>query len=268
MFGRRRRSGMSLSTLLVVAGGLYFTGAGGWVVEQMQGLPNACYSQLGSVNATASRVICGMAGETVKTLDRFSGSAGKSLDGFFNGIWSQFAENLNFDTIAGQLDVPDALVQAVNGLNLQGLQGLQSPEEMLSQLMQSGPGSLGVGSGPTEQLKAALNSMAIGQKFLSPDSGSFEPSAAVGWLQQGAMQNEFGLMPQLSLGNLYLQGGQGIPANPALAANYYQQALGSLQALQGSPQPGAQQMISSLPVSPAQMQKEIIGVIRAIKPQQ
>jgi hypothetical protein len=52
-----------------------------------------------------------------------------------------------------------------------------------------------------------------------------------------------------------------------LAANYYQKALGSLQVLQGSQQPGAQQLISSLPVSPAQMQKEIVAIIRTIKPQ-
>ena len=267
MFFRRRRSGISLSSLLVIAGVLYFTGAGGWILQQMQGLPSACYSQLGQVNGTVSRVVCGMTGDSVRMLTRFSDSAGKSLDGFFSGIWANVADSLSFDSLSEQFEIPEALKNAISGLDVQQLQGLQSPEAMLAQLMRGGPGSMGIGAGPNEQLRAALDSLAIGQKYLSPDSGSFQPSTAISWLQQGAMQNEFGLMPQLSLGNLYLQGGQGVPANPMLAANYYQKALGSLQVLQGSQQPGAQQLISSLPVSPAQMQKEIIAIIRTIKPQ-
>lgn len=269
LFGRRR-SGLSLSSLLIIVGVLYFTGAGGVILKQAQSLPGMCYGQLNSLNSTAAKVVCGMTSEGVKMVSQMSGVAGRELDGFFGNIGKTISESLDMGAITAliskEIGVPESLMQAVQGFDMGALQGMQSPEAILSQLMQSGPGSIGVGSDPASQLRAAMDSLTIGQRFLSPGSGSYQPSSAVPWLQQGAMQNEYGLMPQLSLGNLFLQGGKGIAPNPLMAAGYYQQALGSLTALQGSTQPGAQQVLGGLPVAPQQMQQEIINIIKTIQP--
>ena len=250
-----------------MGGLLYGTGAGGVILDNMKGLPSACASELGNVNPSVSKVVCGMAGQFVSAMTSAGNAVGAKLDDTFAGLLGG-GNNIGsgFSSPSyGRGGQAFDLTSLISGFDMSSLAALASSDEALAGLLQQGPTSVGVGGNSSQQLQAALDSFSIGQRFLAPGSSHYQPSTGISWMQQGASQNEYGLLPQLSLGSLYMQGGQGVAADPQAALAYYSQALQSVQTLQGSNQPGAQQVLGTLPVPPDQLQKEIIAAIRVIK---
>jgi hypothetical protein len=77
-----------------------------------------------------------------------------------------------------------------------------------------------------------------------------EPSQGVAWMRQGAAFGEYGLLPQLSLGNAYMRGTGGVRADPRQALAYYTQAERSLTRLESSQNPAAIKAITQFVSTP------------------
>lgn len=244
---RLARSGVGVGGVIILIGLLYFTGAGKWMLEGIQGIDQGCYQMLARIGTTTGESVCNALGKGAGAVTQLADSVSQELGSWKRAIEDNvpFLGSGSIDRLASQLG--DAIHE------------FSSSDEKLSDMMRSGPSQVSASLG--EQFQQAIDSFTIGQRYLDKD-----PSQAVTWLQHGASQPEgFGLSSQLSLGNLYAHGGDGIAANPARAQLYYQQAANSLSQLTRSNTPQSRQMLGTLPVSPGEMQQQIITQIRQIQ---
>lgn len=252
---RRRRSGMGLTGLVVVAGALYFTGAGKWMWDRMLTLEDNCYAMLAQMGTGSGSGLCAGAGATIRAIDDGVKNIAENVGGWTEGIMPSDAE----DRLASIQNFSDDLWQRVsNG----SLSDWGSPSETLDEMMRSGPAGMGTGFSAKERLQRAIDEFTIGQHYLSSDASD----KALAWLNSGASQpGGFGVLSQLTLGDLYRNGGNGIAPNPGLAAQYYGQAQQSIGLLQGSGSPEAQQMLGGLPASPQMIQQQLIAAIKQMQ---
>jgi hypothetical protein len=140
--------------------------------------------------------------------------------------------------------------------------GFTSSGDNLARMLAAGPQGLSVSG--MQPFQKAIDSFAIGQNYLNKNGASAQ---GLSWLQLGAGQPQgYGLMSQLSLGNIYATGAQGVPANPALAQHYLRQANSSLSILSNSNTPQAQQILGTLPATPDQMRQDIERAMRQLRP--
>lgn len=246
---RSATGGAGLVGVLLLGGALFYTGAGGWIINNMQGLSQNCFNLVPSMMANAGGVMCRGYARGVDTVEGWSQSAGD----FLRNIESYFHDASEMKLNA---------VEQWGGRMRREFSGLASPADQLSQMIARGPGSLS-GQSIAQQFQQAVDGFTIGQYYLQQGGGA----QALPWLQQSARQpGGFGLMSQLSLGGMYGQGAAGVPANPMQAQAYYQLALGSLAQLQTSNTPQAQQILQTLPVSPQQMQQQIAQAMQQLQP--
>ena len=226
-----------LVSIVVIAGGLYFSGAGGWVLQRIQPMGAGCYRALGSMPSVAQPVCAGVSrGVDIITRlsDRASASIHQSLSQF--GIhWGNSLGGLNTDGISNPFD---------------------SLKEMIARGPQQLSGSL------SEQFQQAVDSYNIGQHYASEGNAT----QAMPWLKMGAQQSEgYGLLSQLSLGDLYRNGAPGVAPNSAQAAQYYRQAANSLNELSASNRPEAQQLLQTLHASPQAMQQQLLQTVKQLE---
>lgn len=269
MFFRRRRTGLSLSTILLVAAGMHYTGAGEWTMQRIANASRACPSATAELGGMVSGGVCSMVSGAVGMVDTAANAIG---NGF--GLVEQYAQNGFAQLFSGsaiQTNVPAALNQISLQWNLPdfsqvSIPGITLDDSALRSAMQRGPQALS-GNSALDQLKAAVTAQNIGQRMLQPQSVDYSPQQAVNWLHKGASMGAYGVMPQLTLGSLYAQGGQGIAANPAQANHYLAQALRSVQQLQhAAPQDAqAQAVLGSLPMQPEQLVQQIHQQMNQIK---
>lgn len=253
MFGRRRRRGMGLSGFIVIIGLLWFTGAGAWLWERTLQLESQCYTMLVQMGSNVGSPICAGMGKAITGIDRFFSGIGDSVTGAVDSVLGTFSGTPRVESMFGDLQVSNSLARLGSG-----------KDELLSRLNQ-GPQALAGGSNAAEQLRNALDSFSIGQRFMGGDgSSSYQ---ALPWLQQGAQTPGYGVLSQLSLGELYRTGNGGVSANPQAATQYYSQAYQSIALLRETNTPEAQQMLKALPASPGKMQEEILATIRTLKAQ-
>lgn len=224
-------------TLLIVAGALYYSGAGSWMWQRIQGLGTNCYSALASAGSAIANPVCRGLSQAVEAGDHL----GELLQHGMESLRASFG--------IGGLGPMQALGETVQ----QRLSGFGSSSDELARRIGEGPRSLLRGS-TSQQLRSAVDSFTIGTQFLRNGSAS----QALPWLQQGAaLPSGYGLMSQLSLGDLYARGGSGLAPDPLKARLYYQQAQQSLTSLQASGSPQAQQILQSLPGSPQQVAQQL-----------
>lgn len=247
-FRKRRRRGLGLGGILIIAAILYFTGAGRWLWERMMQLEGGCYSMLAQLGTSAGSPVCGAVGSGLRLVDSATDDFGGTLRSAWNSTGGAlFAEQIQ--SVVGTLRVPDSL------------QSLGSSTTDLQQKLKFGPDTAGSLSGSA--LINAIDNFHIGQELMQGTGNSV--ANAVPWLQQGAQYPGYGLLSQLSLGDIYRQGSGDVMANPKAAADYYAQAYRSIGMLQANGSPEAQQLLSTLPASPQQVQQQLIETIRTLR---
>jgi hypothetical protein len=250
---RRRSSGGGLMGLLVIGGVLYYTGALPVVWDHVKNAGSACYSLANSVGV-GGQSVCG-------AVNNFMGMVDRNVEGLGDGAGSWFADaEQSFDEQwAGsetRMDLENLTAQVDDAMQSFAKSDLVSSSSTLDALMRTGPAGMPEGVGEMGQMKSAMDIFAISQKLMRS-----QPALSMEWMQKGATMGAFGMPSQLSLGNVYAHSGQ-----PVAAANYYNQALQSLNALQGSNSPAAQQMLGGMSVSPQQLQAQIIATIKQMQP--
>lgn len=250
MFGRRRRRrGMGISGFLLIIALLYFTGAGKWLWDRMLQIEGQCYTMLVQMGTTAGSSVCGTIGGGIMRIDRFFSDTGGNISSSVDGVRMQFAGYGDLDSAVGELQLTSALAR------------LGSSKDELAQKMRVGPESLNMG----DQVRRAVDSFTVGQRFLNSDgSGSHH---AIPWLQEGAQVPGYGVLSQLSLGDLYSRGTV-VGQDPAAAIGYYSQAHQSIGMLQQSNTPEANQMLKALPASPDVVRSQLAKIVAELQKMQ
>lgn len=249
MFGKRRRSGMGLGGLLIIGGVLYFSGAGKWMWDRTKQLDDQCYGLLVDIGTSIGNGVCGGMGRAIDTVDGVFNDVGGTMEGIWEKVSAPFGGG-SFESVVGNLHITSALEK------------LGSSKEELMQRLRVGPESMRSGGDAGQQIRNALDSFSISQSFLSDGGGA---SRALPWLQQGATVPGYGVMSQLSLGDIYAQGAQGVGQNNGAAIQYYTQAYQSIGMLSQSSSGEAQSVLKALPGSPQDMQAKILATIRELK---
>jgi TPR repeat protein len=244
---------MGLSGLLIIIAILYFTGAGAWLWDRVKELEGQCYGLTAQVNMPSARVVCNGIGSAVRTAD-------DGLDGLGDKVVAGVKEA--WFRITGGKD----LTSAIGDVRISGaLEKLGGKAQDLRDLQLIGPQGFSGTAPASERLANALQHFRIGQQYLANDGSSAD--RAMPWLQQGANNPGYGVLSQLSLGDIYSKGYGTVGANPAAAKVYYQQASQSISILQSANTPEAQQLLKSLPSSPQNVQlqlQQIIGGINGV----
>lgn len=249
LFARRRARGPGLLGLVVIAGLLYFTGAGAWLWERTKQLPAACYEALSGMGSAAS--VCDALGSGIGALDHAGSSVSNTVKGWLGMATDQAGSGLS--QFSQQLLAPFG-----NG----GLGRSISGGDALNALMQRGPLQLPDSARASEQLRMALDQFVIGQQQLQGG----ETKQALPWFQQSAQQpGGYGVLSQLTLGDLYRTGNHGVGVNPSASAHYYEMAQASIQSLQGSNAPEAKQLLGGLPAEPGVLTQQIVQIVQSLK---
>lgn len=244
MVAKRRRQGTGLTGLVAVGGLLYFTHAGTWLGEQLGQVENGCYSAVGQIAHGRGTAICSGLGKAVSAGQSVVDGIGNTASQLVERVKSAIKGSVDLNSIVGNIHVPSSL--------------LGSDEDALLQKLQVGPQSL---SGNT--MRNAMDGFQIGKRFMS--NGGTDVTDALPWFRQSAQVPGYGLLSQLSLGDIYRTGTPDVAANPAAAIQYYAQSYQSISLLQQSNSPEAQQMLSALPASPDQVKQQLLQAIRQLK---
>lgn len=248
---RAAAPGVGLGGIILIAGVLYYTGAGSMMLEKMQDFSAHCYMAVPQAARAVGEPVCNAIEYGVEGVT----AASNAVKEIVAGVEQQF-EALFASSFDGLGSLGASFQQAVSGL--------ASPMDRLNQLALSGPNGLGIARDAGQQLQQAIDSFTIGQQYQAQGS----TAAALPWLMRGAEQpNGYGLLSQLSLGDMYRSGGNGMAPDPLRAQAYYQQAANSLVMLNQSNTPQSQQLLQTLPVAPAQLQQQLLQVISQIKSQ-
>lgn len=234
----RGSGGVGLGGIIIVCGVLYYTGYGAKMLTEIQGFDRHCYASASSLSRAVAGPVC------------------QGVSAVVGGITKAA------DAVGGVLHKLDDLVSPVKQWRVADLgksvSGLASAPERLNQLIAAGPASL-ASSNPLTQ---AVDSFSIGQHYIRSGSAS----QALPWLTSSASQpGGFGVLSQISLADLYRNGGSGIPANGLQAKLYYQQAAISIETLSHSNTMEAQRLLQSLPAKPQDMQRQLLRAAESIR---
>jgi hypothetical protein len=248
---RKSRGGPGILGALAVVGLLTFTSAGSWLLARTQDLSANCYSLVPRAAYNIGGRICSGLAWAVDGVTRTAETVGSWTQGA-RGLKQDITDSIPFS--GDRYALSRSLENAVAGLS--------SSTERLNDMVRAGPQSLSLSGGSVaQQFQQAVDSFTIGQHYMR--SGGENSAYAVPWLQQGARQpNGFGMLSQLSLGDIYRNGTGGVKVDAGRAEAYYRQAEQSLSDLSRSNAPEAQQILGSLPVSKVEMQQKISTAIR------
>jgi hypothetical protein len=240
---------------VIIGGVLYFTDAGPWLWNRVQELEGQCYQLLANAGTSMGGGVCRGAGKAVQVAD----SALTNIQASAANGWEHMKAQLNLggagDGIMNEFELPADLASLRSSAERLALKLRMGPESALTNSQSHGL----LGS----QLQQAVDNFTLGQRYLQ--AGPENAPHALPWLQHGAATPGYGVLSQLSLGDIYRQGAGDIPADPRMALQYYGQALQSIDVLQTSSSPEAKQMLHSLPTSPEYMKREIIAAVRQLK---
>lgn len=242
---RRRRSGISLTGILIIGAILYFTGAGAWLWARTKQLPSACYSMLASMNTSIGEPIC-------DGLSRGLDSVGDGTSGMLDRIKDKVGVGTG-GAVANMEDYANNLFSRIGGGN-SSLGSLTSSGSRLREMMSQQPIVLPSIVDSQERLRMALDQFVIGQHYLQ----GLQTSQALPWLQQSAQQpGGYGVLSQLTLGDMYRTGSYGVSPNVGAARTYYEGALQSISSLQMARTNESRQLLGSLPADPNQIKAQL-----------
>ena len=230
--------------VLILVGVLCYTDVGDRMWNNVKGLDSACYSAMTRMSSQIASPVCGSVSKGIAALESFGGTIHERVVAFKEQLFGNSAfSNAN------------ALVSALSDR----VGGLASSGDTLSRMVQAGPGHI---TGQGSSFQQAIDSFTIGQNYLN---GGGNLAQALPWLKQGAQQPQgYGVMSQITLGNLYARGGAGVSPNPQMAQYYLSQAQNSIAALSTNRSPQSQQLLQALPGSPEQTQAQIQQLIHQL----
>ena len=240
---RRRRGGLSLTGILVIGAILYFTGAGTWLWNRTKQLPAACYAMLNDIGTSMGQQACdGLAGLL------------SSVDDGTTGVLDRIKDKVGVGQgLANMEDYANELFARIGG-NSSSLAGLTSSGSRLRELMDQQPIVLPSIADSGERLRMALDQFVIGQHYLQ----GAQTAKALPWLQRSAEQpGGYGVLSQLTLGDMYRNGGYGVGQNTNVSRQYYEGALRSITQLQANGGGDARQLLGSLPSAPEQLKAQL-----------
>lgn len=250
MFGRRRR-GIGLGGIIFIAALLYFTGAGAWMWNQLRGADRQCYSLLNQLGTAIGSPVCAGIGRAVDSVDGMIASLGETGKNAANDAWFRLSGGSDMHMLLGDMKLSNALKKYAS-----------SGQDQTNQLL-IGPSMVSPYADATTRLRSALDNFAIGNRYMAGDGSASDK--ALPWLQTGAANPGYGLLSQLSLGDLYRTGYGNVPADPVQASRYYQQASQSIKLLQQDGSVPAQQLLKTLPSSPQHAQAQIDAVVKQLQ---
>jgi len=249
----RRRSGLGLGGILIIGAVLYYSGAGTWLWNRIQSLGGSCYALIQETNFHEASPVCdGLS----KGLARLSSGTGDIMQRLRMGVGQ------NTDRLVGDMgSFSQALFNSIApGNNF--LSSMASPSEQLQKMMRQSPAYASISASTGGRLQAALDQFVIGQHFLQND----QASQAMPWLQESAQQpGGYGVLSQLSLGDLYKSGNYGIGQDNAAARSYYQQALQSVNMLQQDGSVQSQQLLNSVTTNPDVLRRQLEAQIQRLR---
>jgi hypothetical protein len=249
---------LGLVGIIVIGALIANSGVGTKIMDGLNQLEGECYSAIGEVGHGVASAVCPVVGGGVRVIDSAATSVGNAVRNMKDSAVQSITGN------ASGSEMLQAYIEQLSGsaASMAGLESLMSSSSQMIDKIRQGPQGALSGASVSEQVRSALDSFSIGQQYL----GDGAAGQALPWLQQGAATpGGYGLLSQMTLGNMYSQGAGGIAANPQAAVQYYSQSLQSLTQLQRSGSPQAQQILRSLPVSPQQIQQELVAAIGQLK---
>lgn len=236
-----------LLVILLVAGLLYYSGAGTLVVARLQGLGGGCYAMMNRVGFTGGGRVC---------------------DGVARGV--DMAVEAGATVVAGVREMLHGTGTRMEGaaqevfarLHVDAeLADLTSPAKKLQAMMGDVPYLADASASAKERLQLSLDQFVIGQQYLQQAA----PEKAAPWFQQSARQpGGYGVLSQMTLGDMY-SAGNGVDQNPAAARYYYTQAQHSLATLQGDPSSSAQTLLHNLPMDSAALTQQLQQRIQSLR---
>lgn len=242
---------MGLTGLLVIVALLYFTGAGTWLWNRTLALSGQCYSMAGQLGMPRINGVCNAVGAFIHGTDDFFSHFGARVKSGVKEASFRVKGGNDITSAIGRIKIPGSLEK------------LRSSAQELSYQGMIGPRGVNPSAPAGERLRNALDNFTIGQQYLANNGSAADK--AVPWLQQGADNPGYGLLSQLSLGDMYSQGYGTVSRNPGIARQYYQQASDSITLLQKSTSAEAKQLLATLPDSPRDVQAQLKELIKASK---
>lgn len=254
---RRRRRGPGLFGLLFMIC-LCFFGLS-LLVGNSASLFTSCQNLTRSLGNNGQSLCVGMQ-QAMASIHQLSGW----VSGTFGNVQTASDEWNTNVSVASLKERWQSLTQRLDtGANWQGGQGASSLVSMdaVREMLRTGhyQGTLETPSG---RLQNAFGSFMAGQS-LAQSGGDLESQLA--WYRNGAGMGEYGILSQLKLGSLYMNGAEGGVPDYGLAYDYNMQALGSLQQLQSSATPEAAATLGTLPVEPSQLQLQLQESLRQLQ---
>jgi hypothetical protein len=238
-----------LTGLILLGCIFYFSGAGGWIWNRVTQLDEQCFAALNQHAPSIASPVCKTTASMIDGLGHAFEFIGSQFDGFQNRMlggtgaerFTKYLKSLSFD-------------------------GLTSPSEQLGVIMAQGPEALAQSLGQGSigaYFQHSVDSYSIGHGIMSDPARTIQ---ALPWLRYGANQPMgYGVISQLALGNLYLQGAPGVEANPQFAEYYLKQAEGSVITLQGANTPQSKALLKAMGGDPAAVKSQIEQILRQLK---
>ena len=254
---RRRRRGPGLFGILIILG--LMVAAAPLILNNSASLFTSCQNMSQSLGAGGGMCVglqrmlvslndvTGLASKKLGTMQTASSDGVGGLQTSWRERWQSMMQNLD------------------SGTSWQGGAGASSMVSMdaVREMMQSGGQQGSWGNSPADKLKAGFSNFMAGQSVEQSREGDLESQLA--WYRNGAGIGEYGILSQLKLGSMYMQGGEGLAPDMGQAYDYNMQALGSLQQLQSSPAPEAKAALNALPMEPAQLQQQLQESLRELQ---
>lgn len=245
--GRKKKRGLGFTGWAIIGGVFVFGGGGAYVAKQMDGLGGSCRVMMQNVGLSAS--ICNPFDGGMRKIASAIPEVG-SVDALSNfklpGNMRQFTRELEqmVDTDAFQAAIGSDLAQHID-------------IDALRQMDRAMGGTLDMALSETQKLSMALSQTALGNGMLSGQfGGSSDPTQAVQWYEQGASMGDYGILSQLSLGNMYASGQHTAP-DFGRAEHFYQEALLSLKSLERKNTQEAKTLLNNLPADPDTLKAQL-----------
>lgn len=153
---------------------------------------------------------------------------------------SQWGDSMDLEGFAGMM-AREFASSTMGGFNSPQLSGL-----------------LNMGGGSSSSLSQALSLGSLGNSALMKGN----VSEGLPYLKSSASMGDVGVLSQLSLGSAYANGTGGLVKNTQLSQYYNGMALNSIQSLQSSGSPQADQLLSALPASPDAMIRSLSSALK------
>lgn len=250
---RRRRGGLSLTGILIIGALLYFTGAGAWLWNRTKELPSACYGLLNELGTSMGQPVC-------DGLARGLNSVGDGTSGMMDRLKDRVGGGAS-NTVSNMEEYANGLFNRMGG-GSSALSGLTSNSSRLTEMMGQQPIVLPSIADSQQRLRMALDQFVIGQHYMQ----GAQVDKALPWLQRSAEQpGGYGVLSQLTLGDMYRSGDYGVGQNTNTSRQYYEAAYRSINELQTNGGSSSRQLLGSLPAAPDQLKAQLQQQLQRMK---